>query len=94
MLTKGVQQRKLLSARVFFRASSSDEISIPKIKEEHLLAQNAKALRISHPGRHIFLCCDQTKAKCCTKEEGIVAWDYLKGRIKASCKQRSLPKED
>src|SRR3954469_18799408 len=32
--------------------------------------------------RHIFLCCDQTKPKCCDKDRGLVAWDYLKGRLK------------
>src|SRR5881394_1232600 len=32
--------------------------------------------------RHIFLCCDQTKPKCCDKERGLAAWDYLKGRLK------------
>jgi len=33
--------------------------------------------------RHIFLCCDQTKPKCCDKERGLVAWDFLKARLKA-----------
>ena len=32
--------------------------------------------------RHIFLCCDQTKPKCCVKERGLAAWDYLKARLK------------
>ena len=32
--------------------------------------------------RHIFLCADQTKPKCCDKEAGLVAWDYLKRRLK------------
>src|SRR5215813_14352878 len=32
--------------------------------------------------RHIFLCCDQTKPKCCEKERGLEAWDYLKKRLK------------
>ena len=31
--------------------------------------------------RHIFLCADQTKPKCCSKEAGIEAWDYLKRRL-------------
>lgn len=30
---------------------------------------------------HVFLCCDQTKPKCCDKERSIVAWDYLKRRL-------------
>jgi len=31
--------------------------------------------------RHIFLCADQTKPKCCSKEEGVASWDYLKTRL-------------
>ena len=32
--------------------------------------------------RHIFLCCDQEKPKCCEKERGLEAWSYLKRRLK------------
>lgn len=32
--------------------------------------------------RHIFLCCDQTAANCCTREEGLRSWDHLKARLK------------
>ena len=32
--------------------------------------------------RHIFLCCDQTKPKCCSLECGLESWGYLKRRIK------------
>ena len=32
--------------------------------------------------RHIFLCCDQTTPKCCEKERGLAAWDYLKRRLR------------
>ena len=32
--------------------------------------------------RHIFLCCDQEKPKCCEKERGLEAWNYLKRRLK------------
>lgn len=32
--------------------------------------------------RHIFLCCDQTKPKCCDKETSLESWDYLKRRLK------------
>jgi (2Fe-2S) ferredoxin len=31
--------------------------------------------------RHIFLCCDQSKPKCCDKERGLAAWDFLKKRL-------------
>ena len=32
--------------------------------------------------RHIFLCADQTTPKCCDRERGIAAWEYLKKRLK------------
>ena len=32
--------------------------------------------------RHILLCCDQTKPKCCDRERGLAAWDYLKRRLR------------
>ena len=31
--------------------------------------------------RHIFLCCDQSSPKCCTKADGLEAWDFLKRRL-------------
>jgi (2Fe-2S) ferredoxin len=31
---------------------------------------------------HIFLCCDQSKPKCCSLEAGNDSWDYLKDRLK------------
>ena len=45
------------------------------------LSQLAKDLCIGKIRRHIFLCCDQTKPKCCDKDAGIAAWDYLKKRL-------------
>ena len=50
-----------------------------------LVAQQQKAAIIGVPSarRHIFLCCDQAKPKCCDRERSIVAWDYLKARLVA-----------
>lgn len=31
--------------------------------------------------RHIFLCADQTKPKCCTQESSLESWDFLKKRL-------------
>ena len=42
----------------------------------------ATALGIGKFARHIFLCADQTEAKCCAKEAGLESWDYLKRRLK------------
>ena len=46
------------------------------------LAKAVEDLGIERFQRHIFLCADQTKPKCCDKEKGIEAWDYLKRRLK------------
>jgi NADH:ubiquinone oxidoreductase subunit E len=32
--------------------------------------------------RHVLLCCDQTKPKCCKKEIADQSWEYLKRRLK------------
>jgi (2Fe-2S) ferredoxin len=45
------------------------------------LASIANNLGIGKIGRHIFLCADQTKPKCCSTEEGLASWDYLKKRL-------------
>jgi (2Fe-2S) ferredoxin len=42
----------------------------------------AEKIGIPTATRHIFLCCDQENPKCCDKERGVAAWDYLKRRLK------------
>ncbi|MGK0289407.1 MAG: (2Fe-2S) ferredoxin [bacterium] len=32
--------------------------------------------------RHILLCCDQTKDKCCKREKTLESWNYLKKRLR------------
>lgn len=32
--------------------------------------------------RHLLLCADQSNAKCCTREEGLESWNFLKRRLK------------
>lgn len=44
--------------------------------------QIAVSLGIPDATRHIFLCCDQAKPKCCDRERSIVAWEFLKRRLK------------
>jgi (2Fe-2S) ferredoxin len=39
------------------------------------------AMGLSRIERHIFLCADQTKPKCCTTEEGLASWEFLKRRL-------------
>ncbi len=42
----------------------------------------AEELGIGTIRRHILLCCDQTKPKCCDHDEGLESWKYLKSRLK------------
>ncbi len=45
------------------------------------LIHKAEKLGIDKIKRHIFLCCDQSKPKCCSMEEGMKSWEYLKKRL-------------
>jgi len=49
--------------------------------QEGRLTKIADAYNIPRLRKHIFLCCDQTKPKCCETETGLAAWEYLKRRI-------------
>jgi (2Fe-2S) ferredoxin len=42
----------------------------------------AAALGIGKIERHLFLCADQSEAKCCTQAAGLESWEYLKRRLK------------
>jgi (2Fe-2S) ferredoxin len=49
---------------------------------DNQLKQRVQELGLEQIKRHIFLCCDQTAPKCCDREAGLVAWEYLKMRLK------------
>ena len=42
----------------------------------------AASIGVPTARRHIFLCCDQTEPKCCEKNRGLEAWNFLKRRLK------------
>jgi len=46
------------------------------------LQRQVEALKIDGVRRHIFLCADQTEAKCCAKELSLESWNFLKKRLK------------
>ncbi len=46
------------------------------------LSDAARSLGLDKYARHIFLCADQTEPKCCAKEKGLEAWEFLKKRLK------------
>jgi (2Fe-2S) ferredoxin len=39
-------------------------------------------MQVPYIRRHIFLCADQTKPKCCPREAGLESWEYLKKRLR------------
>jgi (2Fe-2S) ferredoxin len=45
------------------------------------LADVAAGLMIPQIRRHIFLCAEQTKPKCCPFDDGVASWEYLKRRL-------------
>ena len=46
------------------------------------LSAAVESLGIEKFRRHIFLCADATEPKCCPREAGLAAWDFLKRRLK------------
>src|SRR5882724_4816974 len=46
------------------------------------LTNAVEAMGLEKYRRHILLCADQTKPKCCDKEGGLAAWEFLKRRLK------------
>lgn len=65
--------------------NTSEEIA-PTIKtpleSQDSLSETIKTLGLTQIQRHLFLCADQTKPKCCSKASSLEAWDYLKRRLK------------
>jgi len=49
------------------------------------LLEKSEKLNLKNIKKHIFICCDQTKAnsssRCCNHEEGLLAWEFLKSRL-------------
>ncbi|MBI4578044.1 MAG: (2Fe-2S) ferredoxin domain-containing protein [Planctomycetes bacterium] len=39
------------------------------------------SLGVGQARRHIFLCCDQSRPRCCAREAGLAAWAHLKRRL-------------
>ena len=46
------------------------------------LSAAVESLGIEKFRRHIFLCADATRPKCCPREAGLAAWEFLKRRLK------------
>ena len=42
----------------------------------------AEAVGVPVARRHVFLCCDQAKPKCCDREASLESWQFLKTRLR------------
>ncbi len=45
------------------------------------LYERIEKLGLRNIQRHIFLCADPSKPKCCSKEDSLEVWEYLKKRL-------------
>lgn len=55
-------------------------ICLSRMNDE--LSHAAAALGLEKYSRHIFLCADQTEAKCAARDTTLAAWEFLKTRLK------------
>ncbi len=64
------------------------QVHMSEISDLPTIAAN---LGIGKLDRHIFICADQTKPKCSSKEESNEAWEHVKNRVAAAghCSLRS-----
>jgi (2Fe-2S) ferredoxin len=53
---------------------------MPMMTDE--LKAAVESLGLETYARHIFLCADQTEAKCAPKERSLESWEFLKRRLK------------
>ena len=65
-------------------STGSSSCSSGVVKESSNPALDVIATRLGHltSTRHILLCADQTLPKCCSKEDSLRSWDFLKARLK------------
>ena len=61
-------------------SDTSDTTDTSDTMESHRAVADSIGVPVAR--RHIFLCCDQTKPKCCDKDRGLEAWEFLKRRLK------------
>lgn len=52
------------------------------VPDPSVLAHLAAEAGLNTVRRHIFLCADPTKPKCCEHAAGLASWDFLKRRLK------------
>lgn len=78
---------KLLDSAAMSQDTNPDKGQAPHqqfrdLPELEALRRTAEAIGVAAGRRHILLCADPAKPKCCDRELSIEAWDYLKKRLK------------
>ena len=58
----------------------SNSLSAPSAL--NTLSTTVENLKLDKVQRHIFLCCDQSKDKCCRRDDSLKSWNFLKNRLK------------
>jgi (2Fe-2S) ferredoxin len=53
-----------------------------ELSSPDLFANSISSLGLDRICRHLLICADQTKPLCCSHADSLVAWDYLKRRLK------------
>lgn len=53
-----------------------------ELSDLQMLDNSIASLGLDRISRHLLICADQTKPLCCSKADSLVAWDYLKTRLK------------
>ncbi len=74
------------SARHFSSWNPNENVALNKsvdIYDSEIADRVASNLKLDNVKRHIFLCCDQSKAKCCSFNDGMEVWNHLNKRSKA-----------
>jgi len=53
----------------------------PRMGSDAELEAAARAAGVGRGEKHIFLCADASKPKCCDPAVGLASWDFLKRRL-------------
>lgn len=73
-------KRAELAWRCFRVTATRSAVSKAGVMDAELAAA-AEAAGVGRGERHIFLCADASKPKCCAPEQGLASWEFLKRRL-------------
>jgi (2Fe-2S) ferredoxin len=75
------QKQKKQRTKTHTAASTTNSLMCDNLVVKSLDAiAHRKGFVAAH--RHILMCADATKSKCCKREVGVEAWEFLKNRLK------------